>query len=296
MDIGVIGLGCMGGNLAQRLVCGEHRVVGFDPDMEARKRVGSKGVETVDSLEALLLQLSVPRVLWLMVAPGRAVDQMLSRLMPLLAKGDTVVDGGNSHYQQTQRRADVFTKQQIHYVDCGTSGGVWGLENGYRLMIGGDVAVVERLSPLFETLATARGQGWSRVGCSGAGHYAKMIRSDIEYDLMQSFAEGYSILDHKSELAFDLQQSADIWRCGSVVRCWLLELISMTLEKNPELIITVPQVKNSDEGRWTVAEAIALHVPIPVITLSLLEHLRSPHAGPHAKQQMAALMPLSENL
>lgn len=288
MDIGMIGLGRMGANMAQRLVSGGHRVVGFDPDTKARSAIESKGVEIAASLQALLAALPMPRVLWLMLPAGEVVDDTLAVLSPQLQEGDTVVDGGNSHYQHSQRRAECLKARQIHYVDCGTSGGVHGLENGYSLMIGGDSAVVEHLRPLFETLAPERAQGWGHVGPSGAGHYTKMIHNGIEYGLMQSYAEGFSMLKHKPELALDLHQIADIWRCGSVVRSWLLDLITATLEKNPMLDGIAPYVEDSGGGRWTVAEAIALQVPAPIITLSLLERLRSRDADSYADKLLAA--------
>ena len=288
MDIGMIGLGRMGANMAQRLVAGGHRVVGFDRDARARAAIESKGVQAAASLQELLAGLPAPRVLWLMLPAGQVVDDMLALLLPMLTAGDTVVDGGNSHYQHSQLRAEQLQAQQCHYVDCGTSGGVWGLENGYSLMIGGDAAVVERLRPLFETLAPAARQGWGHVGPSGSGHYTKMIHNGIEYGLMQSYAEGFSMLKHKPELALDLHQIAEVWRCGSVVRSWLLDLIAVTLEKNPALDGIAPYVEDSGEGRWAVAEAIALQVPAPIITLSLLERLRSRDADSYTDKLLAA--------
>jgi len=288
MELGMIGLGRMGANMAQRLVAGGHCVLGFDPDANARAAIESAGVEAVASLQALVAGLPAPRVLWLMLPAGGVVDDTLALLLPQLEPGDTVVDGGNSHYQHSQRRAERLKAQQIHYVDCGTSGGVWGLQNGYSLMIGGDPAAVERLRPLFETLAPAVHQGWGHVGPSGAGHYTKMIHNGIEYGLMQSYAEGFSMLKHKPELALDLHQIADIWRCGSVVRSWLLDLIAATLEKNPMLDGVAPYVEDSGEGRWAVAEAIALQVPASIITLSLLERLRSRDSDSYADKLLAA--------
>jgi len=210
-----------------------------------------------------------------MVPAGAVTDGTINDLTPLLAAGDTIIDGGNSNYKDTQRRAAALAQRRIQYVDSGTSGGVWGLEEGYSLMIGGDEAVVERLRPIFETLAPTADKGWGRVGAVGSGHYTKMIHNGIEYGLMQAYAEGFSILQHKSEFKLDLHQIAEIWRYGSVVRSWLLDLTANALEKNPTLHGIAPYVADSGEGRWTVAEAIELGVPAFVITASLLERLRS---------------------
>lgn len=285
----MIGLGRMGANMAQRLVGGRHRVVGFDPNQEVRKSLEGKGVEPVASLDALVGKLQAPRALWLMVPAGEAVDKTLDALMPRLTAGDAVIDGGNSNYKDTLRRAKMLASMQIQYVDCGTSGGVWGLAEGYSMMIGGDAPVVERLRPIFETLAPARDHGWGRVGPSGSGHFTKMIHNGIEYGLMQAYAEGFSILQHKPEFGLDLHQVAEIWRHGSVVRSWLLDLTAAALEKNPAMTGIAPYVEDSGEGRWTVAEAIDLEVSAPVITLSLLERLRSRDADSYSDKLLAAM-------
>jgi 6-phosphogluconate dehydrogenase len=275
MKLGMIGLGRMGANMAQRLMRGGHQLVGFDPKPEARKSLEDKGAESADSLAALVAKLPAPRTLWLMVPAGEITDGTLTQLLPLLAAGDVVIDGGNSNYKDTQRRAKTFADHRIDYVDCGTSGGVWGLAEGYSMMIGGDEAAVERLRLIFETLAPAKDQGWGRVGPVGSGHYTKMIHNGIEYGLMQAYAEGFSILQHKSEFGLDLHQIAEIWRYGSVVRSWLLDLTADALDKNPSMAGIAPYVADSGEGRWTVDEAIELNVPAPVITQSLIERLRS---------------------
>jgi len=225
----------------------------------------------------------------LMVPAGAITDSTITGLLPLLAAGDTIIDGGNSNYRDTQRRAAAVAQRQIHYVDSGTSGGVWGLAEGYSLMIGGDEAVVERLRPIFETLAPAPDRGWGRVGAVGSGHYTKMIHNGIEYGLMQAYAEGFSILQHKAEFNLDLHQIAEIWRYGSVVRSWLLDLTSNALQKNPTLQGIAPYVADSGEGRWTVAEAIELGVPASVITLSLLERLRSRDADSFTDKLLSAM-------
>ena len=275
MELGMIGLGRMGANMAQRLVQGGHRVAGFDPDEKVRKSVESKGIEAAATLDALVGKLKAPRALWLMVPAGEVVDQTIEALLPKLAAGDTIIDGGNSNFKDTQRRAKMLAEKKINYVDCGTSGGVWGLAEGYSMMVGGDEAAVEHLRPIFETLAPGKDQGWGRVGPAGSGHYTKMIHNGIEYGMMQAYAEGFSILKHKEEFGLDLHQVAEIWRYGSVVRSWLLDLTADALGKNPTMKGIAPYVVDSGEGRWTVDDAIALNVPAPVITLSLIERLRS---------------------
>jgi len=289
MDIAMIGLGKMGANMAQRLVRGGHRVVGFDPSEAARKVIEEKGAESAATLSLLVAKLKVPRILWLMVPAGEITDASIAALLPLLTRGDTVIDGGNSNYRDTQRRAALLAENQIQYIDSGTSGGVWGLEEGYSLMIGGDAATVERLTPIFATLAPAPDRGWGRVGEVGSGHYTKMIHNGIEYGLMQAYAEGFSILQHKTEFKLDLHQIAEIWRYGSVVRSWLLDLTANALEKNPSLEGIAPYVADSGEGRWTVAEAIELGVPAVVITQSLISRLRSRDAESFSDKLVAAM-------
>ncbi|MCC8446656.1 phosphogluconate dehydrogenase (NAD(+)-dependent, decarboxylating) [Xanthomonas translucens] len=275
MELGLVGLGRMGANMAERLVRGGHRVVGFDLGEAARSAAQQRGVETVDAMAALVAALPAPRAVWLMVPAGKIVDATLAVLLPLLGEGDVVVDGGNSYYKDSMRRAGELAAHGIAYVDCGTSGGVWGLQEGYSLMIGGDAAAVSRLDPLFATLAPAADAGWGRVGPSGAGHFTKMVHNGIEYGMMQAYAEGFALMARKQEFTLDLHQVAEVWRQGSVVRSWLLDLCSDALGSNPSLAGIAPYVEDSGEGRWTVAEAIDLNVPAPVITLSLLERLRS---------------------
>jgi 6-phosphogluconate dehydrogenase len=289
MELGMIGLGRMGANMTERLRRGGHRVVGFDQNPQARLDVERTGAESSASLESLVATLGAPRTLWMMVPAGEATDSTITALLPLLDPGDTVIDGGNSNYKDTQRRARALAERRIHYVDSGTSGGIWGLEGGYSLMIGGDAAVVERLRPIFATLAPAPDRGWGRVGPVGAGHFTKMIHNGIEYGLMQAYAEGFSILQHKREFDLDLHQIAEIWRDGSVVRSWLLDLTANALEKNPAMEGIAPFVADSGEGRWTAAEAIDLDVPAPVITLALLERLRSRDADSFADKLLAAM-------
>ncbi len=289
MDIAMIGLGRMGANMAQRLQRGGHRVVGYDPMEPARSVAAAAGLETRASLAEAVEALPVPRVVWLMVPSGDTVDQTLAQLVPHLAEGDVVIDGGNSNYQDSMRRARSLADDDIFYLDCGTSGGVWGLQEGYSLMIGGDADTVERLAPIFQALAPAADRGWARVGPSGAGHYTKMIHNGIEYGMMQAYAEGFALMERKQEMQLDLAQVAEVWRHGSVVRSWLLDLSAQALQRNPSLDGIAPYVSDSGEGRWTVAEAIALDVPAPVITLSLLERLRSREANSFTDRLLAAM-------
>jgi 6-phosphogluconate dehydrogenase len=289
MQIAMIGLGRMGANMAQRLLRGGHEIVGFDPAEAARKLIEEKGARSAVSLETLVAKLATPRVFWLMVPAGAITDGTITALTPLLATGDTIIDGGNSNYRDTQRRAAALKLHGINYVDSGTSGGVWGLAEGYSLMIGGEKAVVERLRPLFETLAPSPDKGWGHVGAVGAGHYTKMIHNGIEYGLMQAYAEGLSILQHKREFELDLHQIAEIWRYGSVVRSWLLDLTADALDKNPTLQGIAPYVADSGEGRWTVSEAIELGVPAIVITASLLERFRSRDSDSFVDKLLAAM-------
>jgi 6-phosphogluconate dehydrogenase len=289
MEIAMIGLGRMGANMAQRLMRGGHKVVGYDPAAAARALLEKNGAQTAATLAEMVAKLKAPRAVWLMVPAGEITDTTVTNLVPLLAAGDTIIDGGNSNYRDTQRRAALVAQRKIQYVDSGTSGGVWGLAEGYSLMIGGDEAVVERLRPIFETLAPAKDQGWGRVGPVGSGHYTKMVHNGIEYGLMQAYAEGFSILQHKEEFKLDLHQVAEIWRYGSVVRSWLLDLTAIALDKNPTLAGIAPFVADSGEGRWTVADAIELGVSAPVITLSLLERLRSRDNDSFTDKLLAAM-------
>ncbi len=289
MELAMIGLGRMGANMAERLLRGGHRVLGFDLSEAARQRVQDKGIATVASIEALVAQVKTPRAIWLMVPAGQPVEQTIATLLPLIARGDTIIDGGNSNYKDSQRRARLLRDNEIDSVDVGTSGGVWGLENGYSMMVGGDEQVIERLRPLFETLAPVADKGWGRVGPSGAGHFAKMIHNGIEYGLMQAYAEGFALMRRKEEFDFDLPHVAEIWRHGSVVRSWLLDLTAAALKDNEALDGIAPYVADSGEGRWTVFEAIDLDVAAPVITLALLQRLRARDADSFSDKLIAAL-------
>ena len=289
MELAMIGLGRMGANMAERLVRGGHTVRGYDPGEAARQQAEARGIAPHANLQNAVAALPTPRVVWLMVPAGQVVDDTIAQLRPLLAAGDMVIDGGNSNYKDTQRRGAQLAEAGIHYIDCGTSGGVWGLAEGYSLMIGGDADAVARLQPVFATLAPTPQTGWGHVGPSGAGHFAKMIHNGIEYGMMQAYAEGFAILKHKQAMDFDLGALAEIWRHGSVVRSWLLDLTADALKKNPQMDGVAPYVADSGEGRWTVAEAIDLNVSAPVITLSLLERLRSRDDDSYADKLLAAL-------
>jgi 6-phosphogluconate dehydrogenase len=289
MELGMVGLGRMGANMVERLVRGGHRLVGYDRDASAVARVVSAGAEGADSLANLAGKLARPRAIWIMVPSGAPVDETIATLLPHLAKDDILIDGGNSNYKDTQRRAAVLKGQGFPFVDVGTSGGIWGLKEGYAMMVGGEKATVERLRPLLETLAPAKDKGWGRVGPSGSGHFVKMVHNGIEYGMMQAYAEGFAILKKKNEFALDMHQVAEIWRTGSVVRSWLLDLLSIALKENPEMAGIAPYVSDSGEGRWTVAEAVDLDVPAPVITLSLLQRLASRDTDSYSDKLLAAM-------
>ncbi len=275
MQLGLIGLGKMGGNMAERLRLGGHQVVGFDFSPDAVAKLAASGNVGAASLEDLVKKLDAPRAVWIMVPSGAPVDETIAKLEPFLAPGDTLIDGGNSNYKDSIRRHAEATAKGFNFVDVGTSGGVWGLKEGYSMMIGGDKDPVERLRPIFEALAPAADKGWGHVGPAGAGHFTKMVHNGIEYGLMQAYAEGFTILEKKESMNLDLAQVADIWRTGSVVRSWLLDLTAEALKHNPTLDGLEAYVSDSGEGRWTVFEAIDLNVSAPVITESLIRRIRS---------------------
>lgn len=289
MELGMIGLGRMGANMTERLVRGGHRVVGYARTAESRQRATQAGGEAAASLPDVMEKLRAPRVIWLMIPAGAAVDQTLRTLVPLLGRGDVLVDGGNSYYRDTIRRAAMLEEHGLEFVDVGTSGGIWGRTEGYSLMIGGKPDVVARLRPIFETLAPGADRGWGHIGPHGAGHFAKMVHNGIEYGMMQALAEGFAIMKRKQEFGLSLQRIAEIWRYGSVVRSWLLDLTAAALKGDQELADVVPHVSDSGEGRWTVAEAIELDSPAPVITLALLQRLRSRDDYSYADRLLAVM-------
>jgi 6-phosphogluconate dehydrogenase len=265
----------MGGNMAERLRLAGHQVVGFDFNAEAVKKLATSGNVGVNSLEDLAKNLQGRKAIWIMVPQGKPVDDTIAKLVPLLNKGDILIDGGNSNYKDSQRRYSEVTAKGYQFVDVGTSGGVWGLKEGYSMMIGGDQEAVEFLRPIFEALAPAKDKGWGHVGPAGSGHFVKMVHNGIEYGMMQAFAEGFTIMEKKEDMSFNLAQIARIWQYGSVVRSWLLDLTADALEKNPTLEGLEAYVEDSGEGRWTVHEAIDLNVSAPIITQSLIRRIRS---------------------
>ncbi|MBT8198163.1 MAG: decarboxylating 6-phosphogluconate dehydrogenase [Acidimicrobiia bacterium] len=275
MDVGMIGLGKMGANMARRLIEADHRVVGFDLNQDAVADLVATGAEGAPSLEAMAALLPTPRVLWIMVPAGRPVEATIEGLLPHLEPGDILIDGGNSNYKDTARRGAECLAAGLNMIDVGTSGGIWGLTEGYSMMVGGDDQAVSTITPILETLAPSPTTGWGHVGPSGAGHFAKMVHNGVEYGLMQAYAEGFAIMAAKDEFDLDLHQVAEIWRFGSVVRSWLLDLTADALAENASMEGIAPFVPDSGEGRWTVKESIDLNVSAPVITLSLLRRIAS---------------------
>jgi 6-phosphogluconate dehydrogenase len=289
MELAMIGLGKMGANMTERLVKGGHRVVGYDLNPESVAQIVEKGAEGADSLQELAAELPDPQIVWIMVPAGAPVDQTIEAVVPFIRPGAVIIDGGNSYYRDTLRRAEQCESSGVHMVDCGTSGGIWGLAEGYSMMVGGDEQLVAGLRPLFDTLAPAPDRGWGRVGPAGSGHFVKMVHNGIEYGLMQAYAEGLAILEAKEEFGLDLHQVAEIWRYGSVVRSWLLDLTSEALEENPSMEGISPFVPDSGEGRWTVFEAIDLNVAAPIITNSLFRRISSRDDEEYADRILSAM-------
>jgi 6-phosphogluconate dehydrogenase len=289
MELGMIGLGRMGGNMVRRLLNGGHRVVAYDLSEDAVRASEAMGAVAAASLEDLVEKLAPPRSLWVMVPAGGPTEDTIDSLIPLLSAGDTILDGGNSNYKDTIRRGEKLRHHSLHFVDVGTSGGVWGLTEGYSLMIGGDEEAFKRLEPIFKTLAPGPDKGYGHVGPTGAGHFVKMVHNGIEYGLMQAYAEGFELMQAKEEFGLDLPQIAQVWRYGSVVRSWLLDLTAAALEEDPDLESLQSYVDDSGEGRWTVEESVELAVPLPVITLSLQARFRSRQDQPFGGKLLAAM-------
>lgn len=285
----MIGLGRMGGNMTQRLLRGGHRVVAYDPDEGARRAAQNAGADGAASIAEVAAMLAAPRAVWVMVPAGDVTDATINELADALSAGDAIIDGGNSNYKQTIRRAAAVKARGIEMLDSGTSGGVWGLTEGYSLMVGGDAAAFARLEPIFQTLAPSADSGYGRVGPSGAGHFVKMVHNGIEYGMMQAFAEGFELMEAKRDLELDLAQIAEIWRYGSVVRSWLLDLTAAALEESGDLAGIAAYVEDSGEGRWTLEESIELAVPIPVIAASLQARFRSRQSEPFGAKLLAAM-------
>jgi len=286
MQLGFVGLGRMGLNMVTRLARAGHNVVAYDRSPEAVTRAGTAGAEGAASLEELVSTLVAPKAIWLMVPAGDATESTVNALAPLLSAGDIVIDGGNSNFHDDVRRAQALATRGIRYVDAGTSGGIWGLEEGYCLMVGGDAEVCRHLEPIFRTLAPK--DGYLRVGEPGAGHYVKMIHNGIEYGLMQAYAEGFELMN-ASDYRLDVGAIASLWMHGSVVRSWLLELAARALAENPQLANIEAYVEDSGEGRWTLHEGIDRAVELPVLTAALFTRFRSRKTNPFAERLLAAL-------
>jgi 6-phosphogluconate dehydrogenase len=309
MQLGIVGLGRMGGNIARRLARAGHQCVVFDRDPAAVKALEGKDISGANALSALVKQLSKPRAVWLMLPAGDVTEKAIDELSGVLESGDVIIDGGNTNYKDDVRRAKTLKAKGLHYIDCGTSGGVWGLERGYCLMIGGDKAAVDHLEPIFKALAPGEGgiaptpgresrdpratQGYLHCGPAGAGHFVKMIHNGIEYGLMQAYAEGFNILRGAENLPegfqFEVADIAEVWRRGSVIGSWLLDLTAMALAEDPKLAGYEGNVADSGEGRWTVNAAVEAAVPAPVLTEALYARFRSRESASFADKLLSAM-------
>ena len=289
MELGMIGLGRMGGNMARRLLDGGHKVIVFDPVPETVQTLVKQGAVGTSSIAELTSRLSAPRTVWLMVPAGEVTESTVAEVAANLSAGDCLIDGGNSYYKDSMRRAAVLSEKNIYFLDVGTSGGIWGLKEGYCLMVGGEAAAFQRLESIFQALAPSPDKGYGHVGPSGAGHFVKMVHNGIEYGLMEAYAEGFELMQAKQEFDLDLEKTAEIWRYGSVVRSWLLDLVAAALHDDPKLEGIQAYVEDSGEGRWTVQESIELGVPAPVIAQSLQNRFRSRQEQPFGTKLLAAL-------
>jgi 6-phosphogluconate dehydrogenase len=275
--------------MARRLLSGGHKVIVFDPVPEAVQTLVKQGAVGASSIAELTSRLSAPRTVWLMVPAGEVTESTVAEVAANLSAGDCLIDGGNSYYKDSMRRAAVLSKKNIYFLDVGTSGGIWGLKEGYCLMVGGEVTAFQRLESIFQTLAPSPDRGYGHVGPSGAGHFVKMVHNGIEYGLMEAYAEGFELMQAKQEFGLDLEKIAEIWRYGSVVRSWLLDLVAAALHDAPELEGIQAYVEDSGEGRWTVQESVELGVPAPVIAQSLQNRFRSRQEQPFGAKLLAAL-------
>jgi 6-phosphogluconate dehydrogenase len=290
MEIGIIGLGRMGAGMARRLARGGARVVCYDQSDAAREAIAAEpNVACAENLAALCARLAGERVILLMLPAGATVEDTIRELLPMMSAGDTLIDGGNSYYRDSKRRALALSQQGLRYIDAGVSGGVHGLANGFCLMLGGTAKSIEIFEPFAKLLAPGAERGWLHCGPSGAGHYAKMIHNGIEYGMMQSLAEGFALLAAQPELDIDVGRLAETWRHGSVVRSWLLDLITEILKENENLAGVAPVVADSGEGRWTVLESIELGVPAPVISLALMSRFSSQGGSDYARRLLAMM-------
>lgn len=289
MKLGMIGLGRMGGNMVRRLLQGGHELVVTNRSPEPIQELAAEGAIGVDSVRELVAQLEAPRVVWVMVPAGDPTQENIDELAELLSAGDVIIDGGNSNFNDTMRRAETLKAKGIHYVDVGTSGGIWGITEGYSMMVGGEEEAVEILRPALETLAPAPDKGWGHMGPSGSGHFVKMVHNGIEYGMMQAFAEGFEIMNARKDFDLDMHQIAQVWQHGSVVRSWLLDLTADALAEDNDLSDIAPYVSDSGEGRWTVFESINLDVPAPVITLALQMRFISRQDDSYGARMLAAM-------
>ncbi|MCE3285085.1 MAG: 6-phosphogluconate dehydrogenase [Steroidobacteraceae bacterium] len=290
VTLGMVGLGRMGGNMSRRIARAGHTVVAWDRAEGARSALGDEPrVETVATLADLVARLPSPRRVWLMLPAGSPTESTLAMLVPLLARGDVIVDGANAMYRDSQRHAVELAEHGVGFVDAGVSGGVWGLEHGYGLMVGGDGAAVQAVEPVLRALAPGPDRGWVHCGRAGAGHFAKMVHNGIEYGMMQAYAEGFALLRAKTELELDVPEIAEAWRHGTVIRSWLLDLTAEFLAQDPNLADIAPFVADSGEGRWTAHESIELGVPTPVMTLALIERFASQGRGDYTNRLLARM-------
>ncbi len=287
MEIAIIGLGKMGGNMVKRLMGGGHKVVAYDRDAAAVERLAKEGAVGASSLEDVVKKLSAPRAVWVMVPAGAPTEDTIQKLAAAMSEGDVIIDGGNSNFRDSQRRSAELAQKKIRFLDAGTSGGIWGLTEGYSLMVGGDESAYKHVEPALKTLAPAGG-GLGYFGKAGAGHYTKMVHNGIEYAMMQAYAEGFELLQ-ASEYKIDLQKASKVWQVGSVVRSWLLDLAVRAFEKDPELKDLKAYVDDSGEGRWTVKECIDLAVPAPTIAMSLFARFASRQENSFSMRVLAAL-------
>lgn len=289
MELGMVGLGRMGGNMAQRLLTGGHHIVAFDPQPLAVKAAEGNGADGASSLDELVSKLTAPRAVWVMVPDGAPTESTIKSLAELLSDGDMILDGGNSNFNDSIRRSKELAESGIEFMDVGTSGGVWGLTEGYSMMVGGSDEAFARIEPLVQTLAPSPTSGYGHVGPAGAGHYVKMVHNGIEYGLMQAYAEGFELMNAREDMALDMAQIAEIWREGSVVRSWLLDLTAAAFQEDGDLSGLAAYVDDSGEGRWTVQESVDLAVPIPVITAALQARFRSRQDQPFGAKILSAM-------
>jgi 6-phosphogluconate dehydrogenase len=289
MKFAMVGLGRMGGNMVKRLLRGGHQVVVWNRSPDPVQEAVKEGAVASASIDDLISKLAIPRIVWVMLPAGDVTENMLVSLSEKLSPGDVVIDGGNSNYKETMRRGTMLSAKGLHFIDVGTSGGIWGITEGYSMMIGGEAEAVAQIQPLLETLAPTPTTGWGHVGPSGSGHFVKMVHNGIEYGMMQAYAEGFEIMRAKKEFDLDLYQISEMWRVGSVVRSWLLDLTANALKENPNLEGIKGWVADSGEGRWTVFEAIDQDVPAPVITMSLMMRFISRQDDSFAAKMLSAM-------